>query len=141
MHKGSQEQWQVELGTISVNKARSKHIDQLFLKTKTDHSDFQKHYQNLHKVRKTTNQSQKRTISYPSFESQNRLDPKKQRFLKTFGKIRREEGNNGHPHRISTRRVLLLKPYPYQRNQLLETSNNRQQTQKEVNRFEVIVDK
>ena len=48
VHKGSQEQWQVELGTISVNKARSKRIDQL--KTKTDHSDFQKHYQNSRKV-------------------------------------------------------------------------------------------
>ena len=50
--KGSLEQWQVELGTISENKARSKHIDQLFLKTKTDHSDFQKHYQNSRKVGK-----------------------------------------------------------------------------------------
>ena len=52
MHKGSQEQWQVEQGTISENKARSKHIDQLLLKTKTDHSDFQKHYQNSRKVGK-----------------------------------------------------------------------------------------
>ena len=52
--KGYQEQWQLELGTISVNKARSKHIDQLFLKTKTDHSNFQKHYQNSRKVRKTS---------------------------------------------------------------------------------------
>ena len=52
VHKGSQEQWQPELGTISVNKARSKYIDQLLLKTKTDHSDFQKYYQNSRKVRK-----------------------------------------------------------------------------------------
>ena len=51
VHKGSQEQWQVELGTISENKARSKHIDQLLLKTKTDHSGFLKDYQNLRKVR------------------------------------------------------------------------------------------
>ena len=50
--KGHQEQWQLELGTTSVNKARSKHIDQLFLKTKTDHSDFQKHYQTSSKVGK-----------------------------------------------------------------------------------------
>ena len=52
VHKGSQEQWQVELGTISVNKARSKHIDQLLLKTKTDHSDFQEDYQDSRKVGK-----------------------------------------------------------------------------------------
>ena len=52
MHKGSLEQWQPELGTISVNKARSEHIDQLLLKTKTDHSDLQKDYQNSRKVRK-----------------------------------------------------------------------------------------
>ena len=84
MHKGSQEQWQVELGTISVNKARSKYIDQLFLKTKTDHSDFQKHYQNSRKVGKKPVDLRNEQLVTQVFESQNRLDPKKQRFLKAF---------------------------------------------------------
>ena len=84
VHKGSQEQWQVELGTISVNKARSKHIDQLFLKTKTDHSEFQKHYQNSRKVGEQPVNLRNEQLVTQVFESQNRLNPKKQRFLKTF---------------------------------------------------------
>ena len=84
VHKGSQEQWQVELSTISVNKARSKYIDQLFLKTKTDHSDLQKHYQNSHKVREKPVDLRNEQLVTQVFESQNRLNPKKQQFLKAF---------------------------------------------------------
>ena len=59
-------------------------IDQLFLKTKTDHSDFLKDYQNLRKVREKPVDLRNEQLVIQVFESQNRLDPEKQRFLKKF---------------------------------------------------------
>ena len=84
-------------------------IDQLFLKTNTDHSDFLKDYQNSRKVREKPVDLRNEQLVIQVFESQNRLDPTKQRFLKTFGKFMGKEENNGRPHRISTRRMLLPK--------------------------------
>ena len=57
------------------------------MKTKTDHSDFLKDDQNLRKVREKPVNLRNEQLVTQGFESQNRLDPKKQRFLKTFRKF------------------------------------------------------
>ena len=68
-------------------------IDQLFLKTKkTDNSDFLKDYQNSHKVGEKPVDLRNEQLVTPVFESQNRLDPKKQRFLRTFRKFAKKKG-------------------------------------------------
>ena len=80
--------------------------DQLFLKTKTDHSDFLKDYQNSRKVREKPVDLRNAQLVTQVFESQNRLDPKKQRFLKTFRKFAEKMGTMDG---TSTRRMLLPK--------------------------------
>ena len=71
------------------------------MKTKTDHSDFLKDYQNSHKVREKPVDLRNAQLV---FESQNRLDPKKQRFLKTFQKFAKKMDTKDG---TSTRRMLL----------------------------------
>ena len=123
----------MKLGTTSVNKARSKNTDQLFLKTKkTDHSDFLKDYQNSRKVREKPVDLRNEQLVISVFESQNRLDPKKQQFLKTFQKFMEKKGTMAG---TATRRMPVAPQnflLHYLRKQLLEASINRQQTRKKL---------
>ena len=123
----------MKLGTTSVNKARSKNTDQLFLKTKkTDHSDFLKDYQNSRKVREKPFDLRNEQLVISVFESQNRLDPKKQQFLKTFQKFMEKKGTTAG----TATRCMPAAPQNfllhYLSKQLLEASINRQQTRKKL---------
>ena len=62
------------------------------MKTKTDHSDFLKDYQNSRKVREKPVDLRNEQLVTQVFESQNRLDPKKQQFLKTSRKFAKKKG-------------------------------------------------
>ena len=84
-------------------------IDQLFLKTKkTDHSNFPKDYQNSRKVREKPIYLRNEQLVTQVFESQNKLDLKKQRFLKTFRKFAKKKGTTDvHMDHLSWLRVTL----------------------------------
>ena len=92
------------------------------MKTKADHSDFLKDYQNSHEVREKPVDLRNEKVVTPVFESQNRLDPKKQRFLKTFRKFaKKKDTTDVHAEHLQDTGYPLSLLIP--RNQLLETSN------------------
>ena len=84
-----------------MKKKLDLNIDQLFLKTKkTDNSDFLKDYQNSRKVGEKPVDLRKEQLVTPVFESQNRLDLKKQRFLRTFRKFTKKGTTDAHTEHL-----------------------------------------
>ena len=79
------------------------------MKTKTDHSDFLKDYQNSRKVREKPVDLRNEQLVTQVFESQKKVIPEETAIFENIVKIPGEEGYNGHPQGISTGRMLLPK--------------------------------